>query len=846
MTPRASSTCMTGGLLFCLSLLTLVSETLQVRVFSYSLDAQAVYMAISVALLGFGVSAVVLACKPSWRAINPARALAGNLVLFGFATLLSNMVFADTSTFVSAIILAPGRGFTLANPASIMFLLCAIPYFFAGLGIAQGILGARGEIGRLYFLNLLASGIGCAVVFPLLTGIGAEGTICLVAGTALLIGGIGLLPFNKPATVAALAGIVLAACLGASRERFEFAPDFGDFPSAVSIPIMQRYGPSVVPRRTFARWDPLAKVELYQWPGKARYFHQTVPVMLFTQDAGSISTVLGFGGLTSEARSFARGSTYGAGTVLRPGANVLVIGLGGAPDALAALANGASHVTGVDINDAAIDAVRQTSHLTGLDQVPTQFTLMHADGRSFVETHRNQFDVIQMTGAETWSAGYISGSVLSENYLYTLEGTAHLFAGLKPDGILAITRFSIEPIRNASTVLTALRAMGITNPSRHVIVLAQGRIWGTILAKRTEFTAGEIEKIRAFVADSAPYARANTLPVLEALAFGITEPLRMVYAPGQPLPVSDDRAANETARIYHELIGKADENRLPEWYAAQDHNFEPTTDDRPFFFQLSRLKLPRLYDLLGHDRVTPYRWDPSGGYIGLTFQFALLALVLIFVPVLFMHRRTTQGSGSLRSGTCFTAIGLAFMFVEIGLMQKLSLFLGHPNYAISTVLFSLLIFAGLGSYASQRSMGSEVATLRWSIPLTMTGIVAIVVLSATVLPLAIGLPLGFRIVIAVLLIAPLAFLMGAPFPTLLTQLEARNPDFAPRALAINGFASVFASLAAIPLSSFLGFRAVLLIGASMYALGWLTLPRRVSAEAPERESVKVLENVAIE
>lgn len=833
-----------GGLLFCLSLLTLVTEVLQVRIFSYSLDPQTVYMAISVALLGFGLSAVILACKPGWRAIDPGRAVAGNLVLFGLATLLSNLLFAATSTYVSAIMLMPGTGFTLVNPASLVFLLCATPYFFAGRGIALGILGARGDIGKRYFLNLAASGLGCALVFPLLSRMGAEGAICLVSGAALLVGGISLYPFNKSATVAALAGVMLAAHLGANREQFEFAPDFGDFPSGVTRPIMQRYGDAVVPTRTFARWDPIAKVELYEWPGAPHYFHQTVPVQLFTQDAGSISTILGFAGHPSEAQSFARGSNYGAATVLRPGANVLIIGLGGAPDALAALANGASHVTGVDINDAAIAAVEQTAHITGLDQVATQLSLVHADGRGFVETHHNEFDVIQMTGAETWSANYVSGSVLSENYLYTLEGVASLFGALKPDGILAITRFGIEPMRNASTVLASLRAMGITDPGRHVIVLAQGTstTWGTILAKRTVFTADEIARIEKFVDDSGPYAQANTMPLFDAIAFGINAPMRLIYAPGRSMAAP---AADQRVRNYRALIHAADENRLAEWAAAQPRNFEPTTDDKPFFFQFERFKLPKMSDLFSHKQVTPYGWDPSG-YIRLTFQFAVVAFILMFLPVFFVGRRAPRSSGSFQAGVCFLGIGLGFMFVEVGLMQKLTLFLGHPNYAISTVLFSILIFAGVGSYASQRAMGSAIAALRWSMPLIALGVVVIILLSTTLLPLAMGLPLVARILIAVLMIAPLAFLMGTPFPTLLTWLEARNTSFAPQALAINGFASVFASLASIPLSSALGFRAVLLIGASIYVLGWLTLPRRASADAQARESVKVLQNATIE
>ena len=828
MTARAPAVNAAGILLFCLSLLVLVLEVTQVRIFSYSLDPQTVYMAISVAMLGIGVSAVTLACVPRLRSIEPVKVIAASLILFGASALVSNLLFSNVSDFVTHFLL-PQAGLTLVSPTVLVFLICSVPYFFAGIGIAIGILGAGGSVGTNYCLNMVGSGLGCAIVFPLLSTVGAEAAVCLVAGSAMLLGALYSWRFSHPAALAALAGVALCAYLGANRDAFEFAPDAGDFPSLVSAPIIAKHGPSAKPTRTFAAWDPIGKVELYQWPYEDGFFHQDVPVKLFTQDAGSISLVLGFGANNDAARSFVRGSTYGAGTLLRPGGNVLVIGLGGAPDVLAALANRAAHVTAVDINAAAVAAIKYKSVFVGLDQVAAELSLVHADGRNYVESHRNAFDVIQMTGAETWSAGYVSGSVLSENYLYTREAFTSMFGALRPDGILAVTRFSNEPIRNASTALDVLRSFGVTDPSRHIIVLAQGTAWGTILAKRSAFTAEEIDSVRTFAKESEAFARANTLPLFEEFGFGISAPVKVIYLPGEPTPA----AAGGKARLYAGLMRAADENRLTEWYAVQSQNYQPTTDDKPFFFQLDWLKPPTFKEIRGGDRFDPYRWNPVGGYIGLTFQFAVLALCLIVGPVMVLRGRAPATPGSFRLAFYFLVIGFGFMFIEIGLMQKLTLLLGHPTYAISTVLFSILVSTGLGSYMSQRwTQDSARGLLFWALPAILVSATLFLLFSSSLLPGLIVLSRPARILIAALLVAPIGFFMGFPYPTILMWLEARHRHFTPWAIAINSFASVLASVACIPLSSYLGFRAVLAIGIGMYAAAWLSVPAGLRQRTP--------------
>ena len=198
-----------------------------------------------------------------------------------------------------------------------------------------------------------------------------------------------------------------------------------------------------------------------------------------------------------------------------------------------------------------------------------------------------------------------------------------------------------------------------------------------------------------------------------------------------------------------------------------------------------------------------------------------------------LRGRAPATPGSFRLAFYFLVIGFGFMFIEIGLMQKLTLLLGHPTYAISTVLFSILVSTGLGSYMSQRwTQDSARGPLFWALPAILVSATLFLLFSSSLLPGLIVLSRPARILIAALLVAPIGFFMGFPYPTILMWLEARHRHFTPWAIAINSFASVLASVACIPLSSYLGFRAVLAIGIGMYAAAWLSVPAGLRQRTP--------------
>jgi hypothetical protein len=287
------------------------------------------------------------------------------------------------------------------------------------------------------------------------------------------------------------------------------------------------------------------------------------------------------------------------------------------------------------------------------------------------------------------------------------------------------------------------------------------------------------------------------------------------------------RSPNEPAqsyladpRFYQTLFDAAKNDDMKSWLARNPYDFSPTTDDMPFFFQIQRLRWPSLSELLRSDPIDQYEWDVTH-YLALVVQIGLVSLLLILGPLVILKTRghSLRAAGPL--ALYFFAIGVGFILIEIGLMQKCTLFLGHPNYSISTILFSLLVFSGIGSYVSGRWAITPRATIAVAAAAIISLVLAFAALSQPLFEAALGLPVTARIAIAVATLAPKAFFMGMMFPTCLRMAEERVPDFSPWVWGVNGFASVLGSLATIPLTIALGFNRTLLLAALAYALAWL-------------------------
>jgi len=780
--------------LFAISMATITLQVVQVRIFSYTMNHAFVYMAISLAMVGFGLSGTVLSVARGLLAVRPRHAVAGCLLLFALSTVATHVFFARVSHRV-----VPEAGLSLLSEAALILLVFAVPYFFAGMGVALALLSDVSRVGASYFVNLVGSAAGCFAVYPFLGRLGAEGVVMAIALACALVA----LPFARGAWRAACAvtAVLLVPGVAFADEVLPLEPDPTDQYRYVERIFGEKTGEPVEAERTYARWDPVGKIEVFRFPEPFNLFGGRTDSLFFTQDAGAGSVLLKVRDDPELERALARGTLYGLATSLRPDSETLIIGLGGGPDLLAALANGARRVTGVEINAATLDVLgRVYRDYLGLPSEESgRLELVHADGRGFVRQFEGRFDVVQMTGADTYAASASSGSMLAENYLYTIEAFTDYLNAVEPDGLVAITRFAHESGKVYTTMLEALRRLGAEDPDRHVMVLVQGprARWISVLTKRSPFTPEEVATVERLCAESAALGPLCTIPVYTPIGFGFDSAMHAIRVPrfdGAPV----------------------EELRLPQW---EQYDLTPAPDDRPFFFNFQGLRDLSLAQLFTTRSLAKHQFDVTD-YLVIVIQISLVSLLLIVGPLVVFKlggRRLLAGAPLL---FYFFGIGVGFMFIEIVLMQKCGLFMGHPNYSISTVLFSLLVFSGLGSWISGGLDVSARAKITTAVAAIALWIVAFSLFSQGIFESYLHLPIAQRVAILVAMIAPVGLFLGVPFPTCLREVEHRVPHFSPWALGTNGFASVVASLATIPVSMANGFARTLYLALAAYLVAW--------------------------
>ena len=473
---------------------------------------------------------------------------------------------------------------------------------------------------------------------------------------------------------------------------------------------------------------------------------------------------------------------------------------------LRAVANGSPSVTGIEINPIIADTIMRgryadySQHLYQRPEVHIHVT----DGRSYLRSTRQRFDVVQMTLVDTWASTAAGAFALSENNLYTVEAFREYFEHLKPDGMIAITRWEFrrprEALRVVSVAMQALHSLGVADPARNFIVAAQGPldedgIPVVVLAKKTAFTREE---------ESAAQAQFKKYPELAPL-----------YLPSSPAP-----------NPFADLIASNDPSRFARSYS---YNVAPVSDNAPFFF--FTLKPGQIFgeEGLRHQGID---WKVNLGVLVLVVVLVIsLAAVLVF---LILPLALQGGRHSPLPLLYFVAVGLGYILVEIAFIQRFVLFLGHPTYALTVVIFLLMLSSGAGSLFSRRWLPRT--ELAWMpITLVMAALLVDVFFLPSWLEAWVGLGLYFRITVSGLLLAPLGFVMGMPFPTGLRALAAGPVMDVPSgssvadngvewAWAMNAAASVLGSVLAMVIAIQFGLTVTLVCGVAAYLLALVLLP----------------------
>ncbi|MGE5489588.1 MAG: hypothetical protein ACM3ZB_17355 [bacterium] len=765
------------------ALATLIVELALTRIFSVIFYYHFAFLAISIALFGLGAGGVLSYALGRWRA-----ALFSKL---GWLSALNALLVLAAVAFLLSIRGEPGYG-TLA----MVYFASALPFIGSGTILSLAIAETIERVNRVYFADLAGAAAGCAVLVPLLNRLGGPNAV-LAAGALFaassvvwfLVSGDRRKGYAAAALTAALAALVAVNA------------------NTRVIDVRYAKGQELTSER-FVRWNSFSRVAL----GKDPYGK---PNIVIDADAATGIPAYDFARLTDEQRCELLSMGPGLPYVLRPGAKALIIGAGGGWDVARALASGSRDVTGVEINPIIANTIMrgEFSNLSnGLFHRP-EVRIVVEDGRGFVRGSRERYDVIQATLVDTWAATAAGAFALSENNLYTVEAFREYLSHLTPNGILVFTRWGLEPPRESLRLLSlareALAGLGEPEAWKHVIVVREGTetqlaAWGnadTVIISRSPLAAEDLERLKSAVDQGR---------------------MRLLYAPGAGI-----------RNAFTEFL----ESRDPQRFAREYHyDISPVWDNRPFFFYTVQprdiwnflTKASRLSADYNINRAVPLLF-------GLLLISIVATAVMLVLPRLVLGSRLPQDRRTLRFLWYFILIGTGYVLIQVALVQKFVLFLGHPTYALTGIIFSMLISSGVGSYASQRIVNDCHARLQAVLAGVAVLIAALAFAVAALLSAGIGLPMWSKLAASVLIIAPAGFLMGIPFPTGLRRLEKEHKPSVRWAWSLNAAASVLGSVLAVVLAIYLGLRETLLAGGLMYLLAlWpvrLSAPREAPVEA---------------
>ncbi len=457
----------------------------------------------------------------------------------------------------------------------------------------------------------------------------------------------------------------------------------------------------------------------------------------------------------------------------------LSLGAGGGVDVLHALQEGAGEIHAVEVNPYINYLLEEgdLSEFSGLIYKDPRVKVITEDARTYVKRFKNKFDIIFALSSNSFAALASGAFALAENYLFTTEAVTDYWNAMSENGFLVIEHHFYIP-RMISSVINALKDMGISNPNEY------------------------------FAVYNLPYLKRNVLllskkPLDEGTirrAFGITLNFRDNYI--YPLyPAHDSIYSNLSNQIV-----------LQGWKVLQKDvkvDISPCTDDKPFIAQMGMWKN---LNLSKTEKLQHFEF--MGFPVSKLNIVVILAIVLILIiPLNIIPYKLSKDKLKLVPWLYFFAIGMGFMSLEVILMQKFTLFIGPSVYSLSAILFTLLIFSGIGSRFSEK----------FNINVIFLGIVVWVLLDIFILtPITYSLgnlEIFARLIVTLIFIAPLGFLMGMPFP----KAGLKVGSLIDWGFAVNGAASVLGSTLIILIALSFGYTISLIVGAICYLFAYLLI-----------------------
>lgn len=754
------------------TLSTLVLELTLTRLFSVVLFYHYAFLVISMALLGLASGGVL--ARFLRRNLEPAR----HRRCLALLCLAAGVVLLPILYFVLGTSIWLVTTWEIFVRLAWLFLVCMIPFGLAGFTIASVMAAGTRQIASLYFFDLLGASLGCLIFVPMVGLLGAPNTVLAVSALWCVAGALWAAGARSRLIVRAglLLTVIFAGLIYVNRD--------GRFLDVRYLRGNPRTEEVFSAWNSFSRISVVRRADGYYWIAIDGGAGTWIPNVDFEGGTGKqFVTVVGKTGpelafwLSKRPRS-------------------LVIGPGGGFDVVRALAAGSPDVTAVEINPIIVRDLMQKRFLEyscWLYSRPDVHVFVE-DGRTFIERTDQRFDVIQLSQVDTWASSASGAYALSENYLYTVEAVESYLGRLTDNGILSIGRWEFtkprETLRLVSVVMEALDRLKVPRPADHVVVTMEdmgtgGMQMGTVLVSRSPFTPSQIDAL-----------------VMQARG----TPIKFAYAPG----------VETHQQPFYDLIRSKDRSRF---FASYEFNVAPVFDDSPFFFFSGRWS--NFFREL-------FSYDPLGDSLNTGAQFLLLGLLLLALaaiaafligPALVFRMAFPAERQFLPYLAYALAVGLAYILLEIALIQRFAVYLGQPAYSLTVVIFLLLLSSSIGSRLSRNFAP---ANLHRRAQLALAGIVALILAYVALIPwitLATQAQAGlWKVLMVALVVLPLGFLMGIPFPSGLRLTAESHPDFIEWAWALNAAATVLGSVLAVFVSVVLGITMATMAAAAAYAI----------------------------
>jgi len=760
--------------IFLISLATLALEISLIRFFSISQWYHFAFMIVSIALFGIAASGTFLAIKKLRNPLFISSILFSLSALIGFFV-TNNLIFDPFEAIVN---------FNHIFVIFAYYIFLGLPFFFFGIIVAYAFSEFQDQSGKVYFYNMSGSAIGALVslffisyfnikVILIISFIGLVSSLFFINNSRIINKNsifeksIKNNLINKKNVVFVLISINLLLFLMPLEINIS---KYKELSQALNVPdsrlIDTKYN-------SFSRVDLVESSFTRYAPGLSPTFRGTLPEQIGVMiDAGNMNSITKF-----EQLGFLNNLPTSVPYFISKNKKTLIINSGAGLDVLSALSNNAT-VTAIENNPLIIDLLKN-NYAEYSGNIYNRANVIFGEGRSFIKKNKG-FDIIVVSLAGNVLSGSAGISGLSENYLLTKEAFDDYYNALSDDGLLVVTRWLLFPPRESLRLFSL--ALEVDEKAKKI---AMFRSWTTvtlILSKK--------DLDRDFTGKIKDFTGKNKFDIIY---------LPSAFTPNKNLKFKEP--------YYYNSIQNLLKNKN-EFYNEYVFDVKAVTDDKPFYFNFFKIsKFNELKDLINQ------KWNPlfDSGFLlfFMLIQASILALLFILLPIKFFNNNKIKKIPLVY----FFAIGLSYLFVEIVLIQKFVLFLGHIIFSSSTIIFSMLLFSSLGALYSQKL---KIRKLNKIISIIFIFIIAYIFLLNFIIDYFISLNLISKIILTIIVVAPLGFFMGFPFPLGIRSIEK---ELIPWAWGVNGSASVLSPILAILIALFVGYNFVLFLAGLIYFVG---------------------------